>query len=250
VPLQCARLRVERHRRVAEQVVAGPVAAVVVHAGTADRQIDEAALFVHGQRERPHVVAGAILPAVVAPRVVARFAGAGNGVEVPYLLAAARVVGVHVALFPPARREVRADVALAGPEEVGSHQHDVPVEHGHAGVRDLEIDVAAVAERGVERAGVGTQGHQLSEAGEEDARAQRPVARPVGDAAERGEPVRQLVAPDLLPGLRLEGDDAMARRQVHDAVHHDRCHLLKDFERAGRLVDRGNQPARFGSQSI
>ena len=147
VPLQLARLRVERDRRVAEQVVAGPIAAVVVHARTADRHVDEAALLVDGQRERPDVVAGAILPAVVAPRVVADFAGQGNGVEVPHLLARARVVGVHVALLALARREVRSDVPLAGPEEIGSHQHDVPVDRRHAGVRDLQIDVTAVAER-------------------------------------------------------------------------------------------------------
>ena len=82
VPLQLARLRVEGHRGVAEQIVAGPVAAVVVHARTADRHVDEAPLLVHGQRERPDVVAGAILPAVVAPRVVTDFAGQGNGVKV------------------------------------------------------------------------------------------------------------------------------------------------------------------------
>jgi hypothetical protein len=75
VPLQFARQRVEGDRRVAEQVVARSVAAVVVHARTADRHVDDAALLVDRQRERPDVVAGPILPTVVAPGVVADFAG-------------------------------------------------------------------------------------------------------------------------------------------------------------------------------
>ena len=99
VPLQRARLRVEGHRRVAEEVVAGPIAAVVVHARTADRHVDDSALLIDGQRERPDVVAGAILPAVVAPRVVTDFAGPRDGVKVPHLLAGARVVGVHIAFL-------------------------------------------------------------------------------------------------------------------------------------------------------
>ena len=250
VPLQLAGQRVERDGRVAEQVVAGPIAAVVVHARTADRHVDEAALLIDGQRERPDVVAGAILPAVVAPGVVTDFAGPRDGVEVPQLLARARVVGVHVALLALARRQMRADVSLAGAEEIGPHQHDVPVDHRHAGVGNLEIDVAALAERRVQCAGVGAQRDQLSQAREEDARRQLAVAGPVRDAAERGEPFGQLVAPDLLAGLRLERDDAIARGQIHHAVHHDGRDLLEDFERAGRLVDRGDGAARLRAQAV
>ena len=84
--------------------------------------------------------------------------------------------------------EVRSDVPLAGPEEVGSHQHDVPVDHGHAGVQDLQIDVTAAAERDVQRAGVGAKGDQLPQAREEDARGQRAVAWPVGDARNEASP--------------------------------------------------------------
>ena len=210
VPAQLARQRVQRDGGVAEQVVPRPVAPVVVHARTADRHVDEAALLIDGQRERPDVVAGAILPAAVAPGVVPDLAGPGNGVERPQLLARARVVGVHVALLALAGREVRADVALAGAEEIGAHQHDVPIEHRHAGVGNLEIDVAALAERRVQRAGVGAQRDQPPQAGEEDARGQAAVAGPVGHAAERGQPFGQLVAPDLLAGFRLERDDAVA----------------------------------------
>ena len=65
VPLQFARLRVERNRCVAEEVIAGPIAAVVIHARTADRHVDDAALLVDGQSERPDVVARAVFPTIV-----------------------------------------------------------------------------------------------------------------------------------------------------------------------------------------
>ena len=174
------------------------------------------------------------------------FAGARNGVKVPHLLAGARVVGVHVALLALARREVRSDVPFAGPEEIGSHQDDVPVDHRHAGVRDFQIDVTAVAELDVERAGVGAQRDQLSQAREEDARQGSAIAGPIRDTAERCESFGQFVAPDFLAGLGFERDDAIARWQIHHAIHHDGRDLLKHFERAGRLVDRGHGPPGSG----
>src|ERR1700730_6759926 len=86
VPLQFARLRVERNRCVAEEVIAGPIAAVVIHARAADRHVDDASLLVDGKSERPDVVARSILPTVILPRVIADFAGERNGVKVPQLL--------------------------------------------------------------------------------------------------------------------------------------------------------------------
>ena len=50
-----------------------------------------------------------------------------------------------------------------GPKK--SHQHDVPVDGGPPGVRDLQIDVTTAAERGVQLAGLSIAGTDLPGSG-------------------------------------------------------------------------------------
>jgi hypothetical protein len=152
---------------------------------------------------------------------------------------------------------MRPDVTLAGPEEVRTHQDDVSIEHGHARIRNLEIEDPAVSEVARQRARIGAQRDELSQTGEEDARRHaacpersRGVARPVGDATKRRESFGQLVAPDFFAGFGLERDDAITRGEIHHAIDDDRHDLLKQFERAGRLVNREHGSARLGAESI
>src|SRR5207247_9974997 len=124
-------------------------------------EVDYATMLVDGNSERPVVVARSIFLAVITPRVIAGFAGERNGVKVPQLLSGARVVGVDVALLAFTCCELRSDVPFARPEEIRSHQDGVPVDNGHSGVGDFQIDVAPVAELDVKPAGVGVKGDQF-----------------------------------------------------------------------------------------
>jgi hypothetical protein len=97
VPLEFAGERIDGNGRIGEQVVARPISSVIVHARAADGHVDDATLLIDSQCERPNVNACAILPAVVAPRVVAEFAGT-------------RMVWKSQSFFP-----LRASYALVSP---------------------------------------------------------------------------------------------------------------------------------------
>src|SRR5258706_15453612 len=95
IPLHLAGVGVERNQRIAEQILAGPVSAIEVGAWSTDRGIENAALFIHREREGPDVVPGAILPAILGlPGFVAGLTIAWNRMEGPQFLARADVVGV------------------------------------------------------------------------------------------------------------------------------------------------------------
>ena len=235
VPRQLAGPRVDGDGRVGEQVVAGPVAAVEVRSGAADRQVDQAALLVDGERERPHVVPDAVAPALAAPRVAAEVGLGGEGRKLPQQRAGGverpriRVLRLAAA---PRLVQVGRDVLLSGAEGAGPEHQDVPVDHRHAGVRDAQLDFPPVAERDVPFAGARVQGDHLAQAGEVDAGAVRAGGRPVGDAAEGRQPRAQLVPPDLRAGLGPQGDHPVPGGEVHDAVDHDRGDLLEELGRA------------------
>ena len=95
VPQTLSGTRVERDDAVAEEVVAVPVAAVKVVARSTGRNEDDAALGVH-RRLTPIVYAAECVLGVVRPRVSAELAGPRHGMEDPYELACAHVVGVDV----------------------------------------------------------------------------------------------------------------------------------------------------------
>jgi hypothetical protein len=52
--------------------------------------------FIHREREGPDIIAGAILPTVIRPSIVADFARMGEGVEGPEFLAGADVIAMRV----------------------------------------------------------------------------------------------------------------------------------------------------------
>src|SRR6185503_14265683 len=103
LPLRLPRQRVERHDRVAVQVRALAIAAVIVGGWRPQRREDEAALDVDGE-ERPDVRARTILPALPFPGLDAGLAGPGHGVERPQQLPAPRVPSADVTVEAGARR--------------------------------------------------------------------------------------------------------------------------------------------------
>ena len=147
-PFQLARVRIERDDRIAVQIRALAIATVVIRRRCADRRVDDAPLRVDG-KERPDVRAGAILPALALPRLHARFARARHGVERPEQLAAPRIPPADVAVQPGARRLLAV---------VAARDHDALVDNRRRNETEaavdvaanarLEIDVAAVTERG------------------------------------------------------------------------------------------------------
>ena len=89
VPLQLARIGIERDHRAAVQVVARPSGAVPVRSGIAGAPVGEVRLGIvrTGHPDRR----AAVHPRVAAPRFVARLAWPGHGVEAPHFFA-----GLHV----------------------------------------------------------------------------------------------------------------------------------------------------------
>ena len=77
VPQVLAGVRVGRDDAGAEEIVAGPIAAVAIADGRAERHVDDAARGVD-RHQAPDVDARAVLPAVARPRVVERLAGRGT----------------------------------------------------------------------------------------------------------------------------------------------------------------------------
>src|SRR5439155_24268388 len=101
--------------RVAVQIRAFAIAAVVVRRRRAERRVDDAALGVDGE-EGPDVGARAILPAVAFPRLDARLARARHGVKRPEQRAGSRVPAANVAVESRARRSFA--VVPAGDDDV------------------------------------------------------------------------------------------------------------------------------------
>ena len=99
VPHALAGLRVDRHDRLGEQVLAGTMTAVEIVRRRAERQIHVAELLV-GRHVGPHVGAAGVGPRIVAPRLVAELALLRNRVNGPQLLAGAHVEAADVAARP------------------------------------------------------------------------------------------------------------------------------------------------------
>ena len=263
VPEVLSGLRLDRDDRVAVGVVPGPIAAVVVRRGAADREVDDAPLDVDRCVERPHVGAGAILPAgvvvrfLLAPGVMTRLSGLRDAPELPQLLA-----GDHVERARIARRSLR-DLLRRGPDD-----RHVAIDRRRAAVSRSDDNAAVVAEAAHRHARLRVNGHQAVAGHEHDARRVRAVARPVAQATLRcrraaastaaatgrtatagGTTTRvrhdrlrlmrtgrgwrgrrggrsaswrcsrfDRVGPHLLAGIAVDGHDAAAARNVHDAV--------------------------------
>ena len=186
VPQVLPRIGVRRHQAVAEKVVAGAVAAVLVHRGRAERHVDDAALGVHGE-ETPHIDARTVLPTVSGPGVVVLLTGARNGMKRPHQLACVHVPRAHVARRPMRRiflrRAARDDEVL---EHDGRRTQPVAARQPLHDLGSIQIDDAVVAKGIVGLPGLRVQRIQLAVARTEDDLRRRPrVAGPVFDTARR-----------------------------------------------------------------
>ena len=118
VPLVGAGLHVEREDRRREEVVAAALRSVLIGRGIADRDVDHAELRID-RRMRPERSA-AVRPRIAFPRVVPEFAGAGNRVEPPQLLAGLRVEGGELAAHAAfAARQPGEDAAVGVDRRAG-----------------------------------------------------------------------------------------------------------------------------------
>ena len=212
MPLQLAGRRVERDDRVAVEVRALAIAAVVVGRRRADRRVDDAALGVDGE-ERPDVGARSILPALAFPRLDARLAGARHGVKRPEQLAGPRVPSADVAVEARARRLLA--VVAAGDDDVlvdRRRRREAEAAVDVAADAGLEIDRAVVAEPGGRLAALRVDREQPIAGAAEEPRRRVAIAGPVGDAAP-ADRRRRRVLPDHLRRFRLERDDVLAGRR-------------------------------------
>src|SRR2546425_8888680 len=111
VPFELAGHGVERNDGIAEEVVALAIESVVIARWAAEDGVERAAFRIQRHVEAPVVRAGAILPAVGRPGVVAGLAGLRDGMKFPNLRTRARIVGARVAGLPRCRllRDICAD---------------------------------------------------------------------------------------------------------------------------------------------
>ncbi len=181
VPLALSGREIDAHQALGKQVGPGTFAAVVVRRRRLDRQVHEPEILVD-RNLRPHADVAVDRPRVVEPRVVAELAGPGNRVERPQDLPRAHIVGAGHALGVVVGRDRHALFHRGADEDHVLRDDGSRVETDFSG---LEIDLLAVAEHDADL-------H-------------------VDDAvlAERAHG---------LPGLRVERDEAISRRDVDDAI--------------------------------
>ena len=103
VPLEFAAVRIERNDGVTKEVVSLAIEAVIIAGGAAEDCVEETALRVYRHVEAPIVHAGAILPAISRPGVIAHFTRLRYGMKFPNLRTRARVVCARVARWTGCR---------------------------------------------------------------------------------------------------------------------------------------------------
>ena len=79
----------------AEEIVAGPICSNAIVVRSSKRHVDDAALLID-RHVTPDVDAGALLPTVSTPGVVACFSGARHRVKCPYQLSGVNVPGARI----------------------------------------------------------------------------------------------------------------------------------------------------------
>src|SRR5262252_10287527 len=175
IPLELAGVSVNGNDRVAKQVVSRSISSVIVGRRTADGHEERAGLGVNRHVPTPDVGAGAALPTVVEPSIVADFSRLRNSVKRPDGLAGERIISARIAR--------RADGQLA---YTCAQEHEIFEDCGDTVVANFQIDNAVPSESWDDLAGCGIERHQLAvECGENDARSSISVTRPIGDAARR-----------------------------------------------------------------
>ena len=146
VPLALAGLQVDADEAVAEQVVAGTMAAVEVRRRILDRQVDQAELLVDGDL-RPHAGVAVLRPRLLLPGVVAEFTRLRDRVERPEQLAGADVPRAHQALGVVVRlhRQAFAERRADDDHVLGDGRRRV-----EADLAGLQIDLLALADDGAD----------------------------------------------------------------------------------------------------
>ena len=144
VPFVLSGVGVDSDDRIAEQVRARAIAAVVIRRSRAEGDVNDAALFVGGQEPAPGVRAGAIFPAVIQPAVVADLRPDLESIETPTASRRAGIEGARIS-----RRTV---FALAG---AGADQDQILEDGRHAVVRHHHVEDALFAESRIELAAGG-----------------------------------------------------------------------------------------------
>ena len=241
VPLALPGVQVDRHQRLGEQVVARPVAAVVIAGRELDRQVHGLELFVH-REWTPHAGVARVRPGVVLPGLVAELSGLRNGVEDPQALSGLDVEPADVALrVRPAARRCPAPMRGADDHHVlGDDGSGVQADFAgdrieHLVVVLLEIEDAVLAERADRNPGLRVERDELiPDRHHEDALvalAVRPVRHTASRQQARGrcgalafvDPVH----PQQLTRRGIDGDGVAPRsdRGVEHAVDHQRRRL-------------------------
>ena len=228
----------------AEQVVAGPIPAVIVAGRHLDRQVRDPELFIDGDL-RPDARVARVGGGLVLPCVRAELAGARDGVEGPEPLARPHVEAADVSLDVPHALRV-------GTRGVrGAHDHDVPGDHRRGVEPDLsgdqidllievalQVDDAILTEGGDARPGPGVEGYEPVPGRDVQnplLLAVAPVGEPsAGQLSRGGGAARTFVLavhPEQLARGGVERDRRAPRAGggVEHALHHQRRRLELKF---------------------
>ena len=126
---------------------------------------------------------------------------------------------------------------------IGANDEQVLIDRRNGVVGDHHVDLGDLF------TGVGVESDQPASGREVDARRYGSVAGPVGDATSGGSSVRHVVGPQDLSGVGIEGKDAIAGGQIHDAVDDDRRRLRERTEtrcrRSGGVRAKPELPGQF-----
>src|SRR5205085_4606792 len=174
-------LQIDADETFAEEVLARPLATVIIGARRLDRQIDQAQLLVDGDL-RPHAGVAVDAPGVVLPAVAALFAGLGDGLETPNQPAG------------PDVERARQPLGVVAGLDGHPFLHRGPDQHGvlDDGRRRVQTNLTALQ---IDRL-AGAEDHADLQ---------------IDDAV-----LAECL--DRLPGLRVERDQTVAGRDVEDAV--------------------------------
>ena len=257
VPDHLAGLGADTDDAVRIEVVAGPVSAVHVVAGSPGRQVDEPELLV-GAHHRPDVGHPRVFPRVIQPGLDAGLPCARNRIPGPAQRARTHVVGAHIPRSVlHGQRMVRH--RLADHHDVTRHQRRrgiaVVDELGRVGEHP-QVDHPPVAEALDQLAGLEVRRQQIRGPHREDASIRPAVVLPEPDPAVRGAAgglavgqERQVLHPAGLAGRRVERlDHADAVRGIEHPVHHQggRAEVVRVPQRVPPVVetavDRGPPP--------
>ena len=240
VPQPVAGVDVHGDDGVREEVVAVPVAAVVVVGRHLGRQVDDAELEIRADLPPDSGVAG-VAPRVVQPTVVAEFVRARDRVEDPLAGAGVGVEAADVPLGVPHRaRRAPGDVRRADDDRVAGHERG-GVQPDLAGQRiDLlihvlhQVDDAVLAKARETLARPGVQADQpVARRDVEDLAVAAVVAigQPAAGPAPRRHrgplPLVEPVHPEQLagPGVHRDRRPAQTGRRVEDPADHQRRRL-------------------------